>query len=299
MDLPAVVKEIATAVLAGDWTRYADESGDRFYYVLRESDHQSEVAEMIAFRNMLVFEKPAADVFEEWYIRAALAEAPPDHWARARAAAVASGVEPRLVDSVIAAARSDASQSRLREVLDEWLPHLLADDRLDDLLALLAAIRIERTRSGELFLSESERPALRRAFEARFLRELAERFPKVVGRACTFETLSFSNPQLREATRCYLYGFFGAAVLVSVAAVEARLKSVARVDRVDGYHGLVDAVFGAAGACGDDPATASALKDLFALRNRVAHDGVSPSAERAGEALILVRNTLERLVEPR
>ena len=55
-----------------------------------------------------------------------------------------------------------------------------------------------------------------------WLEEFAERYPKAVKRATTLEWLPFSDPQLREASRCYLYGFFRATVLIAVAALEIR-----------------------------------------------------------------------------
>ena len=54
-DLPAVAKEIVLALLDGDWTRYSDDSGEHFYYIIRERDHGIEVDDHQAFGNMLVF----------------------------------------------------------------------------------------------------------------------------------------------------------------------------------------------------------------------------------------------------
>ena len=124
-----------------------------------------------------------------------------------------------------------------------------------------------------------------------------ERFPKVVKRAAGFDWLPFSDPQLREAIRCYLYGFFRAAILVAVAALESRLKKIAVVERLENYERLVDFVFGDAGVCGKDAVRVSALKDLFRLRNKVAHEGAEPKREEAEGALVLVRSTIETLAQ--
>ena len=135
------------------------------------------------------------------------------------------------------------------------------------------------------------------ALEARFLRELAERFPKVVRRASGFDWLSFSDARLREACRCYLYGFFRAAVLVAAAAVEARLKEVGHVKSLESYAALAKSVFGIAGTIKYDDARVSALTDLFTRRNAIAHEGIEPTAEDAERALELVRDTLEEIAE--
>ena len=288
LDLPAVTKEIVTALLAGDWSRHSDDSGNHFYYIIRERDHGIEIDDHSAFSNMQIFGKYEPDAFEDWYIRAALAEEPPDRLAKARKRFAAVGGDPAFFDAVIAAVKTDRAGAILREQLDS------KPLGLDALLAICEAVRIERTHQKYSFVSESDLPGLHRALEARFLKELTERFPKVVKRAKGFEWLSFRDPQLREAVRCFLYGFFRAAILLAAAALESRLKTVTGVERLDKYEVLVDLVFGDAGACGKDAARASALKDLFQLRNKVAHENYEPEQKDVEEKLILVRDTLER-----
>ena len=288
--LPAVAKEIVLALLDGDWTRYADDSGKHFYYIIGERDHSIEVNDCRAFGNMLVFRKYEPDAFENWYVQSALAEEPPVRLARARKRVVEAGVDPAFFDAVIEA-------PDLCATLEELMPQFVRNDNWDALIAVLEAVRIERTRQRHIFVSQSDRPGLHEALEARFLRELIERFPKVVKRAARFDWLPFSDPQLRESIRCYLYGFFRAAILVAVAALESRLKKIAGVERLDNYEMLVDSVFGDAGVCGKDAASASALKDLFQFRNRVAHEGEEPKREDAEEALVLVRSTIETLAQ--
>ena len=290
------LKEIVAALLDGDCIRYADDSEDRFYYIIRQQDRDSEVSERRAFENLTIFPRRAPDEFEEWHVRAALAEEPADRLARARKKAAALGVDGGFFDAAIAAS-SSADPSTLANVIKNWMPKLVAEDKLEAVCVLLEAIRIERTRLGHLFVNHSDRANLRSALEARFLRELAERFPKVVTRAAEFDWLSFSDATLREASRCYLYGFFRSAVLVAAAALETRLKEVGSVEYLDNYPGLVDSVFGIAGTVRNDPARCNALKDLFKLRNNTAHNGVEPSREGAEAALLLVRDTMEEIAE--
>lgn len=140
----------------------------------------------------------------------------------------------------------------MKEVLQDWMPRFVSQGDDDPLIAVLEAVRIERFRQRHIFISESDRPGLRSALEARSLKELTERFPKVVKRATEFDWLSFSDPQLREASRCYLYGFFRSAVVVAASALEARLKVVASVESFETYDVLVSMVFGEAGVFGKD-----------------------------------------------
>jgi hypothetical protein len=207
---------------------------------------------------------------------------------------VAAGIDPAFFDAVIAASRSANSQDQIRQVLGEWVSRFVTND-LDGLNALLEALRIDRIRERQIFLSDSDRPAIHEALEMRFLKELSERFPKVVKRATEFDWLSFSDPQVREASRCYLYGFFRAAVLVSASALEDRLKTLTGTDILERYDVLVDRAYGIAGASGSDPARALALKELFKLRNRIAHSGMEATQEDAARALDLVRDTFENL----
>ena len=289
-DLPAVAKEVVLALLDGDWTRYADDSGTHCYYIIREGDHSIEVKNCRAFHNLLVFKKHEPGAFENWYTRAALAEETPDHLARARKQVVEAGVDPAFLDAVIEA-------TDLGATLKELMPQFVRNDNWDALIAVLEAVRIERILERQIFVSQSDQPELREALEARFLRELIERFPKVVKRAAGFDWLPFSDSQLREAIRCYLYGFFRAAILMAMAALESRLKKIAGVERLENYEMLVDSVFGDAGVCGKEAARASALKDLFQYRNKVAHEGKEPKREDAEKTLVLVRSTIEILAQ--
>ena len=290
-DLCDVVKEITAALLEGDWSRYKE--GKRYYYIIRERDHGAEIERGRVFGDMLSFH-PEVETFWDWYIRAALAEEPPDRLAAARKAVVQVGVSPQAFDEGIADCVA-ASVEELEAAVDPWMKRFLKNKQFDAFIAFMQALRIERVRHGHLFISEKDRPELRQALEARFLKELAERYPKAVRRATTFEWLSFSDPQLREASRCYVYGFFRAAVLIAVAAVESRLRSVCVADRWTTYSNLAALAFGPAGVSGTDETRATALKDLFDLRHEIAHLGAEPSAEDAEKALLLVRSTLEKL----
>jgi hypothetical protein len=291
-DLADVVKEIISALLEGDWARYSDDDRKRFYYIIRQDDHDAEVSDARPFSPTLSFGKVEAGLFEEWYIRSALAEESPNRLARARKRAQAAGVDPRFFDDVIAATRSASSKLDLRKLVQDSMGRIVTASDLDALSAVLEAIKIETVRRELIFVSEADRPELQNALEARFLNEFMERFPKLIKRALKFEWLPLSDPQLRKACRCYLYGFQRAAVLTAAAAAEERLKEVSGTRILAGYDALVDSVFGVAAAHTRDDSRAEALKDLFTLRNNVAHNGHNPNPELVREMLELVRDTL-------
>jgi hypothetical protein len=89
------------------------------------------------------------------------------------------------------------------------------------------------------------------------------------------------------------------AVLVAAAALESRLKKIAVLDefKTYSYDFVVDSVFGKNGVMGQDATRADALKDLFKLRNRIAHRGEEPESQDAVRVLDLVRDTFETLAE--
>jgi len=296
--LHVAVREIVEALLAGDWTRFSDGAGQRFYYVVRESDRLRMEADGVEWDTVTFQPSRVQSDFEDWFVRAVLAEPLSDPFGKARKALKRAGFDFTVVDEVIAAATAASSAEELRNVVTDWFPRMQTAGTGDPrhLLAFLEAVRIKGVQTGQFFLSDAERRTLTAAFEMRFLKELAERLPKVVERATDFDDwLSYYSPHLREAVRCYLYGFFSACILVAVAALDVRLNTVAHTNGVVPYKVLVAAVFGVAGVLGNDPALVSALETLFEYRNEVAHGGVEANREKALDVLILVRVTIDRL----
>jgi hypothetical protein len=159
-DLPAVVKEIATALLDGDWIRYADDSGEHFYYIVRRRDHAVKVNGDGSHTDSLVGEPAVSGTFEDWYIRAALAEEPADRLAKARKRVEAAGVDPRFFDAVIEVSRSANSPAELSKMLVEWAPKF--GGGLDALNAVLEALLIDRVKQKQIFVSGAHRPDIRR-----------------------------------------------------------------------------------------------------------------------------------------
>lgn len=296
--IQTAVREIVAALLAGDWTRFSSSADRRFYYVVRESDRLHMEAERIDWDSISFQPARVQSDLEDWYIRAVLAEASADPLGKARKALKQAGFDSELIDAVVSAASAANSADELRGVVRDWLPRMQIGDAADltHLLAFVEAIRIKGVQSGQFLLSDAEQQTLRSAFALRFLKELAERFPKVVERAADFDDwLSYYSPHLREAVRCYLYGFFSASILVAAAALDVRMNTIAHAPGVVPYKVLIAAVFGVAGVLGHDKALASALEDLFEYRNEVAHGGVEATREKAVEVLSLVRATLDRI----
>lgn len=163
------------------------------------------------------------------------------------------------------------------------------------LLDVMAVLRVE------LVAARGEPPeptAMRPAIEAKYLRELAEKYPGVVERASRLDPLTYSDPQLAEACRCFLYGFYRATIVLSAVAVETALKAntTQGLPAKGMYAALVNAVFGPGGSRGDDRAQAGLLIDLFKTRNDVVHDEKEPDEYAARAILEQARAAIGRLV---
>jgi hypothetical protein len=135
--------------------RYADDSGDHFYYVVRARDQETEIADGTGFDNLLMFKKPEPDCFAEWYIRATLAEAPPDRVAKARKRAAVAGLDVRFFDAVVGSVR-DGMVSLPSRLFEEWLPELPVENRLEAFGAVCQAVRIVRVSAGQSFVAQEK-----------------------------------------------------------------------------------------------------------------------------------------------
>jgi len=110
--------------------------------------------------------------------------------------------------------------------------------RFDAFLDVLRALALRRGASVDDLATESERrDAVDAALEKVYLDELSRLFQSLVARARPLEQLEFDDAQLNEASRCFLYGFFRGAVILSASALESNLRiavgpsGVKRVDQ--------------------------------------------------------------------
>lgn len=88
-------------------------------------------------------------------------------------------------------------------------------------------------------------------------------------------------------------------MLIAVAALEAPLREFVAGGGPTSKGVLADLAFGRAGVLGQDPQSFAALKDLFRLRDKIAHESAEATPKQAEDALLLVRNTLERIAQRR
>ena len=99
---------------------------------------------------------------------------------------------------------------------------------------------------------------------------------------------------MAEATRCYLHGFYRAAVVIAAAALEKWLKRASGEKHFAQYDDLVRACF-ANGTLGHDTALKEAAESVFKRRTGVVHYDEQPSHDAAAEVIDLARRIIEHI----
>lgn len=140
-------------------------------------------------------------------------------------------------------------------------------------------------------------------------------FPALVKRAGPLSPLPFQDAQLNEASRCYLYGFFRAAIVLSATALEVHLReAIGRTGmdqvkrhlrgadetlRARGFYRLLveqadsQDLLGPRERMGEQPLFAQYSIEIFKERNNTAHEGYEPSAKKAGELVDMARRVID------
>jgi hypothetical protein len=131
--------------------------------------------------------------------------------------------------------------------------------------------------------------------EKRCLQEVNTIYGKMVDRLGQFDRLSFEDSQLQEASRCYLYGFFRACVILSAAALETHLKRITKINYSELYYNAL--VSKAVEMQKLDDAHAAFATLVFNERREVAHYNKAPDADKAAEVLDSAREVLSILHE--
>jgi hypothetical protein len=154
-------------------------------------------------------------------------------------------------------------------------------------------------------LRKYRRDHLEDSLDSYYVRKVLRDAPKLVLRTLQLETMATQEiPQtngafyLREATRCYIHGFWGACVALSRAAVEQALKeAVAKaVGATASDSKLSTLVESARRLRLADPAVLSLADEVRIAGNRTVHNKASDQPE-AWDTLVRVRAVLLALYE--
>ena len=290
---PKSFEEVTDRILSGDWERFDTEDED-FYYLVGAEAYRSEFEKgramgsagwTIAERGP---ERPPPQL--EKYTRALLASHQPDFVQAAEKRLKRSGIGTDFAMEILSIVGSEerSREERIKDALRGRSP-----EQLDALVNYVQALMAQQADVSSV--THAEGPSeLRVSLQKFYLYELSRKYEKILSRAERLSPLPFEDPQLEEATRCWLYGFYRASIVLSACALEAILKSVAGVDRFDKYEELLNLARMQGILTG--PYAESAWK-VFSVRNRVVHKASSPGADEAEEVLALARGAIAEIRE--
>jgi hypothetical protein len=285
-----VIKEITEKLLNDDWYRVSAQNGDQVYYIVG-SEAQSD--DLGGRANFCCPEFPLPvplGPISDSIVRSQVADnkkAHLDHLKEAKAKLVRAGMLPTAIDRFL--------EGDLMAVGDWYndvrMPPLERMKLLNNLLEALAYRQADASAIERIARGDSE---VRIRREKNCLKELANKYPKIVARWEQLEPLSFADPQLLEASKAFLYGFYRASIVLCASAVEKELKRICRSSRDDR-----DSVGDLRYKLGDWLSSEDnyLCKHLFWIRNEVVHHGYEPSSDDAKAHLGNARSLVAALRE--
>jgi hypothetical protein len=279
--LPVVFKEITEKLLRDDWCRTSTEDGTRKYYIVGCDDQAADLGGDATFSRCEFPIPTRYGPFAEWAARSQLAQNRPLNYLKsARRSLERAGVPAAAIERFLTGETDDWTASKFD-------PAVPLEERLRLFSNFLQAFRLSLPDAESVELDTDEVAETNIAREKLCLEELANRYSKIVDRWEQLDRLSFDDPQLGEASRTFLYGFYRACIMLCASAVETRLRSL--IESAPERAGAFDLIELAEKTRLTEPANANHARDLFRLRNRVAHDNRDPSHDEAKEVLGVAR----------
>jgi hypothetical protein len=284
--LPLVLKEIADKLLQDDWCRVSTEDQARKYYIVGCADQAADLDGEATF-SRLEFPIPTkSSSLSQWAVRSQLADNEPARFLKgARKNIERAGVPPEAIDRFLAGEDDLSDWTFRREVP--------ADERVRLLSNFFQAARLSfpDAQSVELDSDELKEASIER--EKNCLEQLTKKYSKIVDRWEQLERLPFDDPQLEEASKTFLYGFYRASVVLGASAVETQLRHIvpSALDGEGAFSLIETAKSGK--LIGRD--LADYAKGLFSFRNRVVHDNLNPSHDETKDKLGIARMLVREL----
>jgi hypothetical protein len=286
--LPGVLSELVNLLCRDDWQRWSTEVGDRYYYVVGAEAWSSEVTEGAAFTEVPVPSKQliGPGPVAESHHRGTLLAKQPNYLERTRRRLLELGVDGDFVDRLV-----DGEAP----VVAPFSRPIAANDWLEALTHFAQALRLHKAQGRLEVPTDVDKEDIEEGRQKLFLKEICEKYQRLVERAEPLESFSFHDERLEEASRCYLYGFHKAAIVLAASAVEAHLKTVTGQERFKYYEDLIK---GAEWSGVLDKVDAEAAETIFKKRNDVVHRSWKPTPKDAGEVLYLARKLVDVLLRP-
>jgi hypothetical protein len=303
--LGPVLQEIVRSLLADDWMRCATADDSSVYYIVGMKAHELERGGGPNHMSLAVPSARPVSTLGEYQAHSQVAARRSFDYYTRRAAStlIHAGVDRAVLRQFISGDSPDLS----------FLHGFIGPPGTDTFQALSDLLEAMLLAKGlEPAATEAHRRAeLATAVQKLYLREISQLYSGVVDRAAALEVLDFSDPQLNEASRCYLYGFFRGAVVLSAGALESNLRvavgaaAVERAERGAGrnrgfFNLLVDeaeTLLGSRVRPGEESVFVAYSRRVFEERTKVVHKNVAPGKELAEELLTKVRQVVEHLRE--
>jgi hypothetical protein len=216
-------------------------------------------------------------------VRSQVAGEHPNYLQHAKRRLEKAGVRAEAIDRFLTGERNGP------DLLKGWRAD---DEGLETLSHFLEAWQVFSSRGRVPVLGDDDAAEVEIARGKMYLQEICRKYGKMVERGTELEALSFEDPQLEEASRCYLYGFYRAAIVLSASAVESRLKVITGQVWLDNYPELFK---GAASRGALNPESADWALHVFRQRNKIAHDAWKPQYDDAKEILGIARKIVREL----
>ena len=288
--LPEVHREIVEKLIDDDWCRFSTADGRRTFYaigyeVFLEYERQEE-----DFLNLELPETGQGSAEGEWFARSQVASTHPSYLDQhKRRFEEKTGVPlAEMADWFRRYASGEVTIQDLPQS-KRMSPGRMIDLFAERLSSVAASLRQEGRVPEE---DEENRRRIDVGREKHCLREICTLYGKMLGRLEQLDLLSFEDSPLQEASRCYLYGFLRACVVLSAAALETKLKHATGIDYCKDYWELVDK---AEETHLLDNAHAEYARFVFSKRTPVVHRNANLDFEGAFNVLVGARKVMSFL----
>ena len=276
--LPTVLREVVDKLLADDWCRCSTQDEKQVYYVLGFNNHLAHVSGETQYP-VSEFPMPKQPgPLGEWLARSQVAGTHPNYLERARLRLQQAGVSATAIEGFLFGHTTFSSLP-----FPDAMP---LEQRLALLTQYLEAFRASKGFEHMVHLDRDEIEETRIAREKLCLREISTKYEKIVDRWEQLDPLPLAEPQLEEASRAFLYGFYRASIVLSASALEMQLKRSTGRDWLETYRKLVEEAVRRGKL---NEASAVGAKHVFQWRRAVVHENAAPTHDDAKEVLSLAR----------
>jgi hypothetical protein len=205
--LPKLMKSVAAKIIGDDWFENESPDGERSYYVIGADAYWDDVNTGGSYTMCIPRLGPQAGPLAKHVVGSQVAGGQREgHLKRERKRLEKAGASAGAIDRFIG---GDAEA--LAGIFPATVPR---EEGLDLLLAFLEALRVSM---GATELDQEEAREVDAAREKLCLHEVVQKYAKIVHKWEQLDSLPFDDPQLEEASKAYLYGFYRASIVLGIA----------------------------------------------------------------------------------